>query len=151
MLATDGVATDIYGFGSAFFWSLDNERAVAIPRHRVRPICAGCSSDADVASIGRSGVIVALAAFEVGDGLRRIDAESAGDLEEFRDVEPPFATLELRHKGLRPAEPFRQGDLRQSGVATRLHEDLAELPMLPAEGRLRHAPQCAILLWNIPK
>src|SRR6266852_3185510 len=82
------------------------------------------------------------AAFEIGDRMGGIDAEGTGDIEEFGHVEAPFATLEFRHKGLRPAKLLRQRNLRQSRLAARFHEDLAELRVFPAEGRPRH--RCSV-------
>jgi hypothetical protein len=79
-----------------------------------------------------------LAALEIGDGLRRVDAERAGDVEELRDIESSLATLELGHKGLGPAELLCQGHLRQARVPTSLNERLAHLHMFSTKGRLRH-------------
>ena len=83
-------------------------------------------------------ILLRLSPIEVLDRPGGIYAEGTGDVEEFGDVESALAALELRHEGLWPTEFLRQGDLRQSGVATRLYEDRAELRMFPAESRLCH-------------
>lgn len=77
-------------------------------------------------------------AFEIGDRTGGIDAEGTRDIEEFRHVEAPFAPLEFRHKGLRPAKLLRQRNLGQSGLAARFHKDLAKLHVFTGEGRPRH-------------
>lgn len=70
--------------------------------------------------------------------MKRIEGECPGDIEELDDIEAALAPLELRDKGLRSAEPTRQGRLGQTRVLAGLNKKPTELLMLSAERRPRH-------------
>ena len=59
---------------------------------------------------------------EIGDELRRVDADGLREVEELHDVNPPFAPFNPRDVGLPPIQPVSQGRLGQLRVLPRLRQ-----------------------------
>jgi hypothetical protein len=54
--------------------------------------------------------------------LRRIEADGVREVEEFHDIDPPFAAFDPRNVGLPPIQPVSECGLSQLRVFPRLRQ-----------------------------